>query len=201
MPRDGNLPASRVISRRFKDTDPDDHLVALIRRDQKLAWSLLVERHLTPVTRYAYWILRDRSAAEDVAQETFIRLIKKSSNWEPGGAPLRAWLFRVARNLCIDRKRSSHRNGGEAIDTVAETSVRSDLETDMDIQTTVQRALNRLPERQRSAIILVHFEGLTGAEASLALGSSIEAVESLLSRARRALRSDLSTLIPDLLEN
>jgi RNA polymerase sigma-70 factor (ECF subfamily) len=73
------------------------------------------------------------------------------------------------------------------------------MERDLDMKHLVTAALDRLPERQRAAIVLVHFEGLSGMEAGTTLNISVEAIESLLARARRTLRHDLASLAPDLL--
>ena len=69
------------------------------------AWTRLVERHLSAVVGYAWHLLDSHAEAEDVAQETFVRLLSKVGQWQPGGASLRAWLYRVATNLCIDQRR------------------------------------------------------------------------------------------------
>ena len=84
---------------------PDDILLAQISSGNMAAWEVIVDRHLAAVSRYAAYILGDIGQSEDVAQETFIRLMKKAHTWEPGDTTLKGWLFKVARNLCIDHKR------------------------------------------------------------------------------------------------
>jgi len=199
VPRDGNLFGQL---RRRSETDgreSDDSLLSRVARDESAAWAVLVDRHLGPVTRYANWILRDNAAAEDVAQETFFRLTKKASEWEPGGASLKTWLFRVARNLCIDRKRAKTALPIDTIEDAPDSDNAFEVDRRIDIEKAVQLSLEKLPERQKTAIILVHFEGFSGNEAAKALDISVEAVGSLLARARKALRIDLSGALPDLL--
>jgi RNA polymerase sigma-70 factor (ECF subfamily) len=134
------------------------------------AWGDLVERHLPPVTRYANYVLRDAAQAEDVAQESFVRLIRKAPDWQSGGASVRTWLFRVALNLCIDHKRAKR---ADPLDTIEDRADTGDAEIDS--------------------------EGFSGAEAAETLDISVEAVESLLARGRRTLRQSLSHIAPDLL--
>ena len=89
--------------------DADDHLLQRIARGDAGAWPVLVERHLGAVTGFAWTVLGDRAEAEDVAQETFVRLMRKAPDWRPGGAKLRTRLFRVAMNLSTDRWRRLRR--------------------------------------------------------------------------------------------
>ncbi len=180
--------------------ESDDSLLARIGKGDRDAWAIVVNRHLPPVTRYATYVLHDSAQAEDVAQETFLRLMKKAADWQSnGGATLRTWLFRVALNLCIDHKRTRRT---EPLDTIGETPDPTDqavLDHRIDLGQNVRIALANLPERQQAAIALVHFEGFSGAEAADALDISVEALESLLARGRRSLREQLSPLAGDLL--
>lgn len=182
-----------------KSSPSDDALLARTAGGDHAAWGMLVDRHLASVLRYAGYVLRDDTQAEDVAQDTFIRLAKKASDWKEDSPSLRSWLYRVARNLCIDHIRTRRTTSIDTAEDIADTRDGSAMERDIDMERSVTAALNVLPERQRAAIVLVHFEGLSGTEASAALEISVEAVESLLARARRTLRRDLASLAPDLL--
>jgi RNA polymerase sigma-70 factor (ECF subfamily) len=163
------------------------------------AWAALVNRHLAPITRYAAYILRDPARAEDVAQETFIRLMRKAPDWQSGGANLRTWLFRVALNLCIDIKRSRPVEPIDTADSLPDPVGADQIDARIDLERTVQDAIASLPERQQTAIVLVHYEGFSGAEAADALDVTVDALESLLARGRRRLRLSLSAHAPDLL--
>lgn len=176
----------------------DDWLVTQAAAGDRAAWGALVDRHLGPICGYAWRMLGDRSEAEDIAQETFMRLMAKLPEWEPGGARLGTWLYRVAINLCIDRSRK------RVPETVAELPEVPDAhaaraEANFDRARIVQAALDRLPERQKTVLTLIYYQGLSNGEVAELLKLSVEAVESLLSRARRALRASLAPVRDDLL--
>jgi len=199
MPRDSLLIDYKDKGKPVNRADSDTSLMQAISVNDKDAWHVVIGLYASSVSRYAAWILRDQSAAEDITQETFLRLTKKAATWTPGPTTVKAWLFRVARNLCIDRLRMKK----EEYVNLAAPAIAGldslDIDKAIDIVTSVNKALNKLPERQKSALILVHFEGLTGAEAAQALGVSIDATESLLARARRSVRTDLTNVFPDLI--
>jgi RNA polymerase sigma-70 factor (ECF subfamily) len=183
--------------------ESDDSLLARVGNGRnggdRDAWAELVDRHLPPITRYAAYVLRDPARAEDVAQETFVRLMRKAPDWQSGGANLRTWLFRVALNLCIDIKRSRPIEPIDTVDALPDPIGAEQIDERIDLERTVQRAISTLPERQQTAIVLVHYEGFSGAEAADALDVTVDALESLLSRGRRRLRQSLSAVAPDLL--
>lgn len=186
--------------------ESDDSLLARIGKsgragkgNDRNAWTELVDRHLPPVTRYASYVLRDAARAEDVAQETFVRLMRKAPDWEAGGASLRTWLFRVALNLCIDIKRSRQFEPMDTADMLPDPIGTQQTDDRIDLERIVRGAITALPERQQTAIVLVHYEGFSGTEAADALDITVDALESLLARGRRALRQSLTAIAPDLL--
>lgn len=139
-------------------------------------------------------MLGNRADAEDVAQEVFLRVWTHAARWEPGRAQFGTWLHRVATNLCLDRLR---RHGTENIDSVPEPqsdapNPHEELER-QDLARRVDLALQSLPPRQRAAVTLTHYQGLSNIEAAAILDVTVEAVESLLGRARRQLRTALAT--------
>lgn len=181
--------------------ETDDGLVLRLADGCDGAMAALSERHLQPILACAWRILGDRAEAEDVAQETFVRLLRKAPEWRPDGPALRAWLLRVATNLCIDRRRVRARISPMPDDVdQLEDRGKAPLEDDLAIRHAVRSAVADLPDRQRAVLVLVHFQGFSGQEAANALGVSGEAVESLLSRARRRLRKVLSPHMKNLLE-
>jgi RNA polymerase sigma-70 factor (ECF subfamily) len=137
-------------------------------------------------------MLQDDAEAEDVAQEALLRLWRTASDLEVGPAGVRPWLRRVVSNLCIDRIRSSQRTDvtDEVPDMPAETNQFREL-TQQDLSARVDEALKNLPERQRLALTLFHYEGMSHLEIGEVMGVSVEAVESLLGRARRTLKATL----------
>ena len=141
-------------------------------------------------------MLGDAGEAEDVAQETFLRVWRHAAAWNPGKARFDTWLHRVVLNLCYDRLRRRRERptadppdrpdpapGPERSLEAAETGAR------------VRAAVLALPPRQREAIVLCHYQGLGNIEAASAMGVSVEALESLLGRARRSLRAGLAGLL------
>ena len=182
----------------------DDDLARRVAAGEIGAWRDLMDAHLGAITGYAWHMLGDRAEAEDVAQETFIRFMKKAPDWRPGAARLRTWLMRVAINLCLDRLRARRPRAELDVEFDAELEAEpggvARIDDGIDHRRVVRRALRELPERQAGAITLVHYLGLTNAEAAESMSVSVDALESLLARGRRALRRKLEPLARDLLE-
>ena len=156
------------------------------------AWAKIVSAHLPIVHRTAYRLVRDTQLAEDIAQESFLRLWKIAESWQPR-ARISTWLCHVARNLAIDVIRRRTRERTQEVDDTIAADDPTALEqmSSREARAEIDQALQALPERQRHAIMLVHFGECTGAAAADVMGISVEALESLLSRARRALRAAL----------
>ena len=157
------------------------------------AFSTLVDRHLPAMLAVARRMLRDDAEAEDVAQEAMLRLWRSSDRLEIGDYGVRPWLRRVVSNLCIDRVRAGRNT--TVTDEVPEQPQAAIQVVSMEQQEASVRvgaALKELPERQRLALVLFHYEGLSQIEIGQTMGISDEAVESLLSRARRSLKVALA---------
>ncbi|MFN4311269.1 MAG: RNA polymerase sigma factor [Ferrovibrio sp.] len=175
--------------------DVDAALMLRVANGDHAAYRLLVDRYLRHAVTMAYRVLFDRADAEEVAQEAFLRVWQHAARWRAdGGASFKTWLNRVVVNLCIDRKRKP---GMAALDDQPEPidDTRPDpYQTRLAAETgdRVAVALAKLPERQRAAILLCFWEGESNITAADALGVSIGALESLLVRAKRSLRDDLS---------
>ncbi len=174
--------------------ESEDDLVLRAGRGDADAISLIVTRKLPRVLNLARRMLGDQAEAEDVAQETFIRAWRTAAQWKPGKARFDTWLHRVALNLCYDRLRKSRRLTHDPPDRPDEGPGPDRGLLAQDVGRRVDQALGDLPERQREAIVLVHYQELSAAEASSLMGVSIEALESLLARGRRTLRSALADL-------
>lgn len=177
--------------------DPDEDLVRRVGLGDPAASQALVERKLPRILALAQRMLGDAAEAEDVAQEAMLKAWRQAPTWQAGKAKFDTWLHRVALNLCYDRLRRRREiptdappdrpDEGPAPDRgllAAETGRRVDA------------ALARLPDRQREAIVLCHYQELTNIEAAALMEVSVEALESLLSRGRRALRAALADLSP-----
>lgn len=174
------------------DADPDAADLVRVAEGDERAFARLVDRHLPMIHRLAWRTLGVEADAEDVAQETFLRAFHQIPRWRGGKARFSTWLYRVALNLCHDRLRKAR--VWLPVDTLE--LVDPDAAPDAGIEQAqvsrrVGEAIAALPQRQREALLLCHFEGQSNAEAARVLEVSVEALESLLSRARRTLRSTL----------
>jgi len=167
-------------------------LVLFANGDHDAARTLTVR--LTPIVlNHAMRLLGDRAEAEDVAQDAMMRLWKIAREWRQDEAKVTTWLYRVTANLCTDRLR---RRRSAALDEVPEPedgrpSATETLQDAARAQA-LQSALMALPDRQRQAVILRHIEGKTNPEIAEVLEISVEAVESLTARGKRALASLLA---------
>lgn len=177
-------------------------LLARVAEGDDAAFRVLVDRHVASLVGVARRMLGDGSEAEDIAQEAFVRLWRSASKLEIGQPGVRPWLMRVVTNLCLDRLRSRRRLQVDA--EAPETPVAADQARGLEerqLSERVDAALAALPERQRSALVLFHYEGMSQVAVAAAMDVSEDAVESLLARARRALRGSLADewrgLLPD----
>lgn len=154
--------------------------------------------HAGSLNRIAFRMLGDAHEAEDIVQEACLRLwdhaprlAARHAAGTPAAAGLRlsGWLARVATNLAIDRLRLSRRVSGEEVPERADEAPLADeqMETE-ELGDTTRALVLALPDRQRAAIVLTYYEDLPNAEAAEALDMNIKAFESLLFRARAALR-------------
>jgi RNA polymerase sigma-70 factor (ECF subfamily) len=173
--------------------DPDEDLLVRIGAGDAGAAASLVRRHLSRILALSRRMLSDPTEAEDVSQEVFLKVWRQAPLWRPGQAKFETWIYRVALNLCLDRLRRRRRNMGEVSPDLADptASATRPLE-DAERRGRVQVALARLPERQRAALILCYYDECSNIEASRHLGVSVEALESLLARARRGLKRELA---------
>jgi RNA polymerase sigma factor (sigma-70 family) len=153
------------------------------------AFERLYRRHATEVYRYAVGVLRNRADAEDVTQVTFMNAYRALERGDRPRAPLN-WLIAIAHNVCRQRFRAASRRPREVeLDhDIAETLVTHDESPTPD---DMLRALGHLAFNQRAALVMREIEGRSYAEIAEVLGISVSAVETLIFRARRALREQL----------
>lgn len=156
------------------------------------AFAEIVTRHFQPVYRLVWRMTGGAADSEDIAQEAFVKLWKNPAQLREGAA-LRGWLMRVASNAAIDASRKPRASTLEAVAEPPDPQARTDAPLDrQEAARLIDARIAALPERQRLALSLVYFEGLSNIEAAAVMEASVEAVESLLSRARRSLKDSLS---------
>lgn len=169
------------------------------------AFEILVRRHQRHILNLIYRSIGDRTQAEDVAQEVFLRVWRAAEDYEPK-AKFTTWVYRIAVNLCLDALKATHRkqpfvhlyadaehpDENDRVLNVCD-SARSPEELLIDVEESgrIFAALQGLPTNQRLAVVLTKFDGLSYDEISWVLGCSISAVESLLIRAKKNLRERL----------
>lgn len=175
----------------------DEHLIARIQGGDQEAFACLLSRHVDSIHRYADRIVGNTADAEDLTQDTFVRVWQKAHTFAPGKAKVTTWIHTIAHNLCIDMLRK-HRVQFDSDTDMADANGAPDRQAQ---QTELAKYLNRaiagLPQAQRSALVLCHVQGLTNKQAAEVMGIGIRALESLLARARRTMRSNL----PDAVTN
>jgi RNA polymerase sigma-70 factor, ECF subfamily len=176
----------------------DEDLMARIAAQDSRALRMLMARHMSRTIRLAEGILRSSADSEDVAQEAFVRVWRLADSFEPTRGRFTTWLNRIVVNLSIDRLRKPR---GEAIELAEEiASAEPDALSEMitgEERRAVAAAIAALPERQRAAIALFHFEGVSGRDGAVAMDLGEKAFESLLIRARTSLREKVAVLLAE----
>jgi RNA polymerase sigma factor (sigma-70 family) len=167
----------------------DDELVARIAARDHAAMRLATDRHAAMVWRIAYRMIGDAAEAEDVAQESLLRLWNHADRWKPGGPGIAPWLKRVTVNQCLDRLRRKRFTSDEQVPEREDESPSADRR----IETTeagqaVKDCIGALPDRQRAAVILTYYEEQPNNNAAESLEMQLKAFESLLFRARASLK-------------
>lgn len=171
----------------------DEDLMARVAQGDRLAYRALIDRHIGRAVGFAQRMLGSRAEAEDAVQDAFLRVWQHGSRWDGTKAGFRTWFYRILTNLVIDRKRKPRTDPIEAAGDPADPALDPEAALSRNRTTeAVASAVADLPERQRAAILLCHFQGLSNIEAAASLSLTVGAVESLLVRARRALKERLA---------
>ncbi len=189
------------------DLEQGRELMLRLARGDMRAFEEIVVQYERAVRNFAYRYLGDERRAEDIAQDTFLRVYKARERWRPE-AKFHTWLFTITSRLCLNAIRSRQRER-RVIRPAIGTDERDSLATAPDRRTAspvdgalaeeravlIRRAVGELSENQRRALLLHRFEGLSYQEVAEAMGLSLEAVRSLLVRARKNLHDRLAPLM------
>jgi len=186
--------------------DADAELMLRVRRGDRGAFRELVERHQRGVIQTIYRAIGDSWEAEDLAQRVFVQVWRSAARYEPT-AKFTTWLFTIVHNAILNERRRRARRGAESLEALA----RHDEETESpgaqfadaaspdparaaaerELQARISSAIQRLPDNQRTAVVLCRFEGFSYEEIAKVLRCSVPAVKSLLHRARESLKEQL----------
>lgn len=174
----------------------DDDLMRRTAAGEETAFRLLVERWEGDVRGFLRHMLGSIESAEDLAQETFVKVFRQASRYRPEGK-FRSWLFRIAGNLARSELRRRKVVGWIRFDGVRHERATKEPGPDEVLnakrtEAVLSEAIERLPRRQREALLLVRFHGLKYQEVAEAMDTTLPGVESLMQRATRTLREELS---------
>lgn len=191
----------------------DDKLMQQFQKGDENAFTLLVRRHQQPLINFIAKFTGDRDNAEDLAQETFIRMYKAADRYKPGRAQFKTWMYFIAKNLCknhirntgrrekfrVDNVASKYNDNGENeedIDIIAIAPADTALQPEVAIERkelrhTIQSAIAELPEQYRYPLILRDVQGLSYEEISKILELRSGTTKSRINRARLMLKNKL----------
>ena len=176
-----------------EDCADDATLLAYIKSGNQEAFGELVQRHTTRFYRVAYRFMSNRSEAEDVVQDAFLKLLENPNLWNPNlGSSFTTWFYRVVVNLCLDKKKK--KRPLQLDDEFQITDDRENQEEELIKQQQEQKLefqIASLPQRQKTALTLCFYEGLSNQEAANIMGVNLKALQSLLMRAKMTLKSKL----------
>jgi len=176
---------------------PDSELVRQIQSGDAAAFDELMRRYKRPVVNFIFRMLGNAEDADDVAQDVFVRVYQNLDTWRPE-TKFSTWLFALARNAAIDRIRWRSRHRTESIESAPEMAASPGTAEDVnarEIGDQVAAAIAKLPEDQKTAIVLSEYQGMSYAEIAAVMRCSEKSVESRLYRARQTLRIALQHLL------
>lgn len=182
---------------------PDADIVALAQQGREIAYRELLRRYERPVFSLVFRMVRDRTIAEDLAQDTFIKVLNHIDHYRPE-FKFSSWLFKIANNVAIDHLRKRQLNtvsmdGSPHAGTAAEIEATSfdladkaesaleELEA-KELGASIERAIGRLRPEYRSCILLRHVEGRSYEEIAATLDLPLGTVKTFIHRARHQLR-------------
>src|SRR5215469_5026127 len=184
----------------------DVQLMLDVKAGDELSFEILLKKYRTPLVNFLYRMVKDQAAAEDLAQEVFLRVYRARKDYSPS-AKFTTWLFRIATNLALNAIRDGRyrqmqisidtpREEDEPVIEVAAPEARADDRLiERERNQMIRGAILALPEKQRAAVILHKYQEMDYAQIGKILGCSESALKSLLFRAYETLRVQLALLV------
>lgn len=189
----------------------DVQLMLDVKAGDEQSFALLLHRYRTPLVNFLYRMVRNREQAEDLAQEVFIRVYRARADYVPS-AKFTTWLFRIATNLALNSVRDTrHQRMEVSLDAPVIVDSEDGDERPLDVaeknpnieehlvqeaqRDMIRRSIDKLPEKQRAAVLLHKYQDLDYGEISRILECSESALKSLLFRAYETLRVELAPLV------
>jgi len=189
----------------------DVQLMLDVKAGDEQSFALLLHRYRTPLVNFLYRMVRNREQAEDLAQEVFIRVYRARADYVPS-AKFTTWLFRIATNLALNSVRDTrHQRMEVSLDAPVTVDSEEGDERPLDVaeknpnieehlvqqaqRDMIRHAIDKLPEKQRAAVLLHKYQDLDYGEISKILSCSQSALKSLLFRAYETLRVELAPLV------
>ena len=186
----------------------DKELMERCKNGDMSAFDLLVQRHKAPLINFIYRSIGDPETAEDLAQETFIRIYKNIGKYRKDIAAFRTWMYRIAANLCRNELRNRGRRWSVLVNSAigeqdddpvvnaADVSAGPDGQLEeKELQEILANTLSRLPERLRNVLILRDIEGMPYEEIAEIMGKPLGTVKSRLNRARLMLKDKIAAYV------
>jgi len=186
----------------------DETLMAQLAEGSNVAFEELLSRYETPVITFCYAFMRSREGAEDIAQETFLRVFRNSRRYQPV-AKFTTWLYKIAANLCInelkkgklrqslslDEPAGPDPEGTKIIERIAsgDPSPLNEVERH-EAQALIGKAIHHLPDDQRTTLIMVEYHHMPHQDIAEILGVTVSAIKMRVKRARETLRETLKIL-------
>jgi RNA polymerase sigma-70 factor (ECF subfamily) len=188
------------------NVDPDGELMLRVKRGDRAAFEILVDKYKQPIINLVYRTLQDLTEAEDLAQNVFVQVYRSAGRYEKT-ARFSTWIYTIARNLCLNEIRRRSRHPADSLDAAqahaeandqparqfvdVKTRAAPDQVIERELVQKVEEALAELPEKQRTAILLFREEDMPYEEIAHVLKCSLSATKSLIHRGRETLKQRL----------
>jgi RNA polymerase sigma-70 factor (ECF subfamily) len=174
----------------------DEDLMKDVAKGNENSFAKLVNRHLHPAVGYANKMLGGHHEAEEAVQEALIKVWEHAPMWQADRATFKTWFYRILTNKCIDIMRKT-KNTFIGVDEKIIDEKHNDAEMQLRAKqqsNIIEKHIDDLPERQKTALMLSYYEGFSNKEAAEIIGVGVKGLESLLVRARKTLKETMKDI-------